>query len=93
VLARPDGRGRSQLCAAVVLPEELDRHRQSELLAQMEARVRAGGVEGLSEHARPHQLIALSGPMLPRDPDGRPNRQQLLDVINGFAAGRGLAAS
>ena len=81
------------MCAAVILPDDLDDHRRSELLALMEARVNAGGVDGLSERSRPDQLLALPSTLVPRDAEGRLDRPKLRHMLAAYDQAGGLAAS
>ncbi len=88
-----DGKGNSNLSAVVIMPDDIPKHRKSELIALMHARLSAGGVAGLSEKLTPGELIVLEEDQLPRLHDGQPDREKLQHQIVTQSAKQGLTAS
>ena len=82
VVARSDAAGVDELCAVLMLPQDCDHFRRSELLGLMQARLAAGAVDGLNEKTIPGQLIPLPDNQIPKDEDGRPDRTALQHIIN-----------
>lgn len=93
VLALPDVNGNNVLHAVVIMPGGIPSHRRSELMALMEARLKANGVSGLATEVIPQYLIPLEEHEMPRRYDGQPDRHQLFQIITQQLAGQSIAAS
>jgi acyl-CoA synthetase (AMP-forming)/AMP-acid ligase II len=93
VLALPDVNGKNVLHAVVIMSGGIPSHRRSELMALMEARLKANGVSGLSTEVVPQFIIPLEEHEMPRRYDGQPDRHQLFQVITQHMADQGIAAS
>jgi len=93
VVARSQQIGQDQLCAAVILPEDADHARRSELVTQVLARIKAGGVQGLGQTAWPNLVVVVPKQGIPRDAEGRPNRIELGRSLSGKIPPGTFAAS
>jgi acyl-CoA synthetase (AMP-forming)/AMP-acid ligase II len=92
-LSYSDKNSRTKLCALVVLADGLPGNRRSELIAQIEARLKAGGVAGLNDKCTPDEIVALHSREVPRLFDGHPDRTELHRMIATQTSHQGLAAS
>lgn len=90
----PNPGGKPRLSAVVVLPSDVPAHRKSELMALMDARLKAGGVSGLSERATPKEIIPFDEQLVPRRHDGHPDRHELHRLVTQtIVQPPGMAAS